>query len=126
MEVRCETLHTFFFPHSPFPMINGALSLQGGAFPYTIGRIEHGFDVRPDLCATDNKINPRKYLGSFYTDSLVHDPLALRLLIDVIGKVGFLFSYIFCIYSYYVHIFHFINVAFEFSNESSHYLIKHL
>lgn len=65
--------------------------LLGGAFPYTIGRIEHGFNVRPDLCATDNKNNPRKYLGSFYTDSLVHDPIALQLLIDVIGKVGFYF-----------------------------------
>lgn len=44
--------------------------------------------VRPDLCAVDNKISPRKYLGSFYTDSLVHDPVALKLLIDVIGKVS--------------------------------------
>lgn len=59
----------------------------GGSFPFTIGRIEHGFQVRPDLCAVDNKVNPRKYLGSFYTDSLVHDPIALKLLIDVIGKV---------------------------------------
>lgn len=74
-----------------FVWFNAASFLQGGAFPYTIGRIEHGFNVRPDLCANDNKINPRKYLGSFYTDSLVHDPLALQLLTDVIGKVGFLY-----------------------------------
>lgn len=66
--------------------------VPGGAFPYTIGRIEHGFKVRPDLCATDNKINPRKYLGSFYTDSLVHDPLSLKLLMEVIGKVVILLS----------------------------------
>ncbi len=66
------------------------LWVSGGAFPYTIGRIEHGFIVRPDLCATDNKSNPRKYLGSFYTDSLVHDPLSLKLLMDVIGKVAIL------------------------------------
>lgn len=44
--------------------------------------------MRPDLCAQDNPINPKKYLGSFYTDSLVHDPLALKLLTDVIGKVS--------------------------------------
>ena len=31
----------------------------GGAFPYLIGRVEHGFNVRPDLCATENTINPR-------------------------------------------------------------------
>lgn len=42
--------------------------------------------MRPDLCAADNKINPRKYIGSFYTDSLVHDPLSLKLLMEVIGK----------------------------------------
>ena len=65
------------------------LLVAGGSFPFTIGRIEHGHAVRPDLCAVDNQINPRKYLGSFYTDSLVHDPIALKLLIDVIGKVSF-------------------------------------
>lgn len=73
---------------NPYCIIIPASFLLGGAFPYTIGRIEHGFNVRPDLCATDNKNNPRKYLGSFYTDSLVHDSLALQLLVNVIGKVG--------------------------------------
>jgi aminocarboxymuconate-semialdehyde decarboxylase len=28
------------------------------SFPLTIGRIEHGFNVRPDLVAIDNPINP--------------------------------------------------------------------
>lgn len=62
--------------------------VTGGSFPFTIGRIEHGHRVRPDLCAVDNTISPRKYLGSFYTDSLVHDPIALKLLIEIIGKVS--------------------------------------
>lgn len=60
----------------------------GGSFPFTVGRIEHGHKVRPDLCAADNDVSPRKYLGSFYTDSLVHDPASLKLLIDIIGKVS--------------------------------------
>lgn len=34
----------------------------GGAFPFTIGRIEHGFNVRPDLCAVENPVNPRSVL----------------------------------------------------------------
>ena len=63
---------------------------SGGAFPFTIGRIEHGFNVRPDLCAVENDVGPRKYLGKFYTDTLVHDQRALSLLVDVIGKVGWL------------------------------------
>nr|XP_032638441.1 2-amino-3-carboxymuconate-6-semialdehyde decarboxylase isoform X3 [Chelonoidis abingdonii] len=69
-----------------FPKLKVCFAHGGGAFPYTLGRISHGFNVRPDLCAVDNKVDPKKYLGSFYTDSLVHDPRALKLLIDVIGE----------------------------------------
>ncbi|BFZ02170.1 hypothetical protein BsWGS_05209 [Bradybaena similaris] len=60
--------------------------LVGGSFPFTVGRIEHGFNVRPDLCATENSVNPRNYLGMIYTDSLVHDADAMKLLVNVIGK----------------------------------------
>src|SRR5262249_52477141 len=57
----------------------------GGAFPGTIGRIEHGFRVRPDLCAVDNPRGPREYIGRIYVDSLVHDANALRNLIHQMG-----------------------------------------
>jgi aminocarboxymuconate-semialdehyde decarboxylase len=57
----------------------------GGSFPITIGRIEHGFNVRPDLVAIDNNINPREYIGKFYFDSLVHDEMALKFLVDLVG-----------------------------------------
>ncbi|KAM4698181.1 2-amino-3-carboxymuconate-6-semialdehyde decarboxylase [Rhinophrynus dorsalis] len=69
-----------------FPKLKVCFAHGGGAFPYTIGRINHGFNVRPDLCAVDNSEAPEKYLGTFYTDSLVHDPQALKLLVDIIGK----------------------------------------
>lgn len=63
----------------------------GGAFPFTVGRVEHGYNVRPDLCATDCDVSPQSFLGKFYTDTLVHDPKALELLVDVIGEVcGFI------------------------------------
>ena len=74
-----------------FPKLRVAFAHGGGAFPFTIGRIEHAFHVRPDLCAMDNKRNPRSYLAHgdtparFYVDSLVHDPDALRLLIQLFG-----------------------------------------
>jgi aminocarboxymuconate-semialdehyde decarboxylase len=58
----------------------------GGSFPFSIGRIEHGYNVRPDLVATKNKVNPRNYLGKFYLDSLVLDEMALKFLIDLIGE----------------------------------------
>lgn len=57
----------------------------GGAFPATIGRIEHGFNVRPDLCAVDNPHSPRKYLSKIYFDSLVHEAAKLDYLIKLVG-----------------------------------------
>ena len=74
-----------------FPKLRVAFAHGGGAFPFTIGRIEHAFHVRPDLCAIDNKATPRTYLANagrparFYVDSLVHDANALRLLIKLFG-----------------------------------------
>lgn len=69
-----------------FPKLKVCFAHGGGSFPFTVGRISHGHHVRPDLCAVDNTESPARYLGSFYTDSLVHDPRALRLLLDVIGQ----------------------------------------
>jgi aminocarboxymuconate-semialdehyde decarboxylase len=67
------------------PKLRVAFAHGGGAFPATIGRIEHGFNVRPDLVAVDNVVNPRTYLGKFYLDSLVHDKVILHYLIDLVG-----------------------------------------
>jgi aminocarboxymuconate-semialdehyde decarboxylase len=67
------------------PKLRVCLAHGGGSFPYTIGRIEHGFRMRPDLVATDNARNPRSYLSQLYFDSCVHDPKALRYLIDTVG-----------------------------------------
>jgi aminocarboxymuconate-semialdehyde decarboxylase len=67
------------------PRLRVCFAHGGGSFPGTIGRIEHGFQVRPDLCAVDNPKSPREYLGRFYVDSLVHDADALRTLIRLMG-----------------------------------------
>lgn len=69
-----------------FPKLRVAFAHGGGSFPATIGRIEHGFNVRPDLVAVDNKVNPREYLGKFWLDSLVHDPAMLRYIVDLVGR----------------------------------------
>ncbi len=68
-----------------FPKLRVAFAHGGGSFPGTISRIEHGFNVRPDLCAIDNKNSPRSYLGKFWIDSLVHDERILDYLIDLVG-----------------------------------------
>ncbi|TVQ58902.1 MAG: amidohydrolase [Phycisphaerales bacterium] len=67
------------------PALRVAFAHGGGSFPGTIGRIEHGFNVRPDLVAVRNNVNPRQYLGKFWVDSLVHDADALRALVRLMG-----------------------------------------
>jgi aminocarboxymuconate-semialdehyde decarboxylase len=69
-----------------FPGLRIAFAHGGGSFPFTIGRIEHGFAVRPDLVAVDNNINPRNYIGKFWIDSLVHDAAALKYAVDLFGQ----------------------------------------
>jgi aminocarboxymuconate-semialdehyde decarboxylase len=67
------------------PSLRVAFAHGGGAFPYTLGRIEHGFRMRPDLVATDNARNPRDYLQRLFFDCCVHDQRALEYLIDTVG-----------------------------------------
>src|SRR5262249_55634393 len=78
-----------------FPKLRVAFAHGGGSFPFTIGRVEHAFHVRPDLVAIDNKTEPKKYLARndgnrkvparFYVDSLVHDADAVQMLVKVFG-----------------------------------------
>ena len=65
-----------------FPNLRVAFAHGGGSFPFTIGRIGHGFDVRPDLVAINNPVHPANYIGKFWVDSLVHDKNALQFLVD--------------------------------------------
>ncbi|MCH2133810.1 MAG: amidohydrolase [Phycisphaerales bacterium] len=67
------------------PGLRIAFAHGGGATPFTIGRIQHGWDVRPDLCATRSSTPPRELLRQCYVDSLVHDEGALRLLMETMG-----------------------------------------
>lgn len=47
------------------PRLRVAFAHGGGAFPSTIGRIEHGWQARPDLVAVDNIHNPKNTSVSF-------------------------------------------------------------
>jgi aminocarboxymuconate-semialdehyde decarboxylase len=67
------------------PELRVAFAHGGGSFPGLIGRIEHGFESRPDLVAIHNNENPRKYIRSFFIDSLVHDANVLEYLIKFMG-----------------------------------------
>jgi aminocarboxymuconate-semialdehyde decarboxylase len=66
------------------PDVRFCFAHAGGSFIPTIGRIEHGFNCRPDLVAVDNPINPRTYIGKFWIDSVTHDAALLRYLLDMV------------------------------------------
>ena len=68
------------------PMLRVAFAHGGGAFPSIVGRLEHGFNVRPDIVATTNERNPREYIGRFFVDSLVHEPEILKYMIGLLGS----------------------------------------
>lgn len=68
-----------------FPKLRFAFAHGGGSFPYTLGRIQKGHQARPDLCDVNGVQNPRHYLGRFFVDSLVFDPMALEFLIRTVG-----------------------------------------
>lgn len=67
------------------PRLRLAFAHGGGSFGCLLGRIQHGFRVRPDLCQIENERDPLEYLGRFYVDSLVHDQHALKELLRIYG-----------------------------------------
>jgi aminocarboxymuconate-semialdehyde decarboxylase len=68
------------------PNLRVCFSHAGGSFLTTIGRIEHGFNCRPDLVAIDNPVNPRNYIGKFWVDSITHDIDLLKYIVNLIGS----------------------------------------
>ena len=68
------------------PNLRICFSHAGGSFLPTLGRIEHGFNCRPDLVAIDNQRNPREYVGKFWVDSITHDIDALKYILKMQGS----------------------------------------
>jgi aminocarboxymuconate-semialdehyde decarboxylase len=68
------------------PKLRVCFSHAGGSFLPTLGRIEHGYNCRPDLVAMDNPVNPREYLGKFWVDCITHDIDALKYILKLQGS----------------------------------------
>ncbi|MBX2966214.1 MAG: amidohydrolase [Cyclobacteriaceae bacterium] len=80
----CSMLFSGIF--EKLPNLRVMFSHAGGSFLATLGRIEHGFNCRPDLVAMDNPVNPRNYLGKFWVDSITHDPVMLEYVLKMVGS----------------------------------------
>lgn len=57
----------------------------GGFLPYQVGRLQKGWTAKPALAATDLNSAPLDVIGDLYFDTIVHNPIALRYLIDLVG-----------------------------------------
>jgi aminocarboxymuconate-semialdehyde decarboxylase len=65
------------------PTLDVALVHGGGHLPYQIGRLDHGYRVRPE--AQRPVLAPSSYLRRFHYDTLLYRPEATRWLIDQVG-----------------------------------------
>lgn len=68
------------------PKLRVCFSHAGGSFLPTLGRIEHGYNCRPDLVAIHNNVNPRQYVGEFWVDSITHDAKLLEYILSMQGS----------------------------------------
>jgi len=65
------------------PEIKIILSHGGGSLPHLIGRLQHGFEVRPEC--RQFSADPISKMNRFYYDTVVFNPLILRHIIDIVG-----------------------------------------
>jgi len=67
-----------------FPELEIALPHGGGALPFLLGRIAHGWSVRPECAHLER--SPRDYANRFFYDTVTHDEQALDFLITQVGS----------------------------------------
>jgi len=67
------------------PRLQVCLAHAGGALPYLIGRLDRVFRVRGEARGKARR-RPSGYLRRFHYDTVVHHELALRYLVDLVGK----------------------------------------
>lgn len=68
------------------PHLRFCFAHAGGSLIPTLGRIQHGFNCRPDLVAMDNPVPPTDYLGRFWVDSATHDPKLFSYILEAVGE----------------------------------------
>lgn len=73
------------------PDLKICLSHAGGYVCFGIGRLDRGWQVRPEARVNISQ-PPSKYLNKFYYDCLTHDEKALRMVIDTVGIDRVLFG----------------------------------
>lgn len=68
-----------------FPALRLCVVHGGGFAPFQIGRLDRGFLEKPGLVGKHISKPPSDYLKDVYVDTIVHQPAALRYLIEYMG-----------------------------------------
>ena len=68
-----------------FPSLDVCLPHAGGVFPYVVGRLQHGHEVRPEMAHRDRDAGPMAYIRRFHYDTVSHSEQALAYLIGLVG-----------------------------------------
>lgn len=66
------------------PRLKVCLAHAGGYLPYQLGRLQHGFAVRPEGKARTQR-PPAEFFGLLYFDSLSHSAASLEFLVKLVG-----------------------------------------
>jgi aminocarboxymuconate-semialdehyde decarboxylase len=66
-----------------FPALHMILAHAGGMLPYLIGRLDHGYRVRPETKTIPRP--PSSYLRQLYYDTITHDDGMLAYLVSRVG-----------------------------------------
>jgi aminocarboxymuconate-semialdehyde decarboxylase len=66
-----------------FPKLNMILAHGGGTLPYIIGRMDHGYRVRPETKSLPKP--PSTYITQLYFDFITHDDPMLAYLVNRVG-----------------------------------------
>ena len=66
-----------------FPALQIILPHSGGVFPILIGRLDRGFEVRPECRHLPQP--PSHYLRRFTYDTVCHSNVVMRFLVDLVG-----------------------------------------
>ncbi len=68
-----------------YPKLKVCVVHGGGFLPYQIGRMQQGWRAMPGVADTDLRTPPLETLRRLYFDTVLHNPQALRYLIDLVG-----------------------------------------
>ncbi|WP_320670134.1 amidohydrolase family protein [Patulibacter defluvii] len=68
-----------------YPEVRLVLPHGGGHLPFQLGRLDNGWRIKPDRRGAAAH-PPSHYLDRFLFDSVLHDPLALRFLVELAGQ----------------------------------------